>query len=67
VEDPQCDDDLNEVDNEDFVMFDNQDDSEETEEDEGPYVSVLDLCLKLFKLRANPLGLARFSVEEKVQ
>ena len=67
VEDPQCDDDLNEVDNEDFVMFDNQEVSEETEEDEGPDVSVLDLCLKLFKLRANPLGLARFSVEEKVQ
>ena len=60
VEDPQCDDDLNEVDNEDFVMFDNQDVSEETEEDEGPDVSVLDLCLKLFKLQANLLGLARF-------
>ena len=49
MEDPQCDDDLNEVDNEDFVMFDNQDVSEETEEDKGPDVSVLDLCLKLFK------------------
>ncbi len=67
MEDPQCDDDLNEVDNEDFVMFDNQDVSEETEEDKGPDVSVLDLCLKLFKLRANLLGLARFSLEEKVQ
>jgi hypothetical protein len=67
VEDPQCDDDLNEVDNEVFVMFDNQDVSEETEEDKGPDVSVLDLCLKLFKLRANPEGLAWFSLEEKVQ
>ena len=63
-----CDDDLNEVDNEDFLMFDdNQDVFEEAEEDKGPDVSVLDLCLKLFKLRANPLGLARFSLEEKVQ
>ena len=68
VEDPLCDDDLNEVDNEDFVMFDdNQDVSDETEEDKGPDVSVLDLFLTLFKLRANPLGLARFLLEEKVQ
>jgi hypothetical protein len=67
VEDPLCDDDLNEVDNEDFVMFDdNQDVSEETEEDKGCDVSVLDLRLKLFTPRANPLGLARFSLEEKV-
>ncbi len=43
MEDPLCDDDLNKVDNEDFVMFDdNQDVSEETEEDKGPDVSVLD-------------------------
>ncbi len=68
VEDPLCDDDLNEVNNKDLVMFDdNQDVSEETEEDKGPDVSVLDLCLKLFKLRAIPLGLAQFSLEEKVQ
>ena len=46
MEDPLCDDDLNEVENVDFVMFDdNQDVSEETEEDEGPDVSILDLCL----------------------
>jgi hypothetical protein len=68
VEDPLCDDDLNEVDNEDYVMFhDNQDVSEEAEEDKGPDVSILDLCSMLFKLRANPLGLARFLLEEKVQ
>ena len=39
--------------------------SEHTEE-EGPDGSVLDLYLKLFKLRSNPLGLERFSREEKV-
>jgi hypothetical protein len=38
---------------------DDQDNSE-TESEEGPDLSVLDLYLKLFKLRANPLGLARF-------
>ena len=31
-----------------------------------PDDSVLDLHLKLLKLRANPLGLARFSPEEEV-
>ena len=68
AKDPLCDDALNEVDNEDFVMFDdNQDVSEEAEEDKkGSDVSILDLCLKLFKLRAIPLGLAWFSLEEKV-
>ena len=68
VEDPLCDDDLNGVENVDFVIFDdNQDVSEETDEDEGSDVSVMDLCLQLFKLLANPLGLVRFSLEEKVQ
>ena len=65
--------DVNDVD-EDFVVdddgfpdgdADNQDVSE-TEEEEGPDLSVLDLYLKLFQLRANPLGLARFSREEEV-
>ncbi|KAI2503114.1 hypothetical protein MHU86_11305 [Fragilaria crotonensis] len=67
--------DVNEVD--DYIMFeddgipeqgdaDDQDISE-TESEEGPDLSVLDLYLKLFKLRANPLGLARFSREERVQ
>ncbi len=69
--------DLNAVENDDIVMFDdialsnghagNQDISNKTEEEEGPDVSVLDLCLELFKLQANPLGLLRFSPEEKVQ
>ena len=45
---------------------DNQDISE-TESEEGPDVSVLDLYLKLFKLRMNPLCVARFSREEGVQ
>ena len=44
----------------------NKDSSQENEEEEGPDVSVLDFCLELFKLRANPLGLLRFSLEEKV-
>ena len=58
MKDLLCDDDLNEVDIEDFVVFDdNQDVSEDTEEDECPDVSVLDLCLKLLKLQANPLEL----------
>ncbi len=59
--------DLNAVEDDDFVMFDNntlsdgdasnQDVSNKTEEEEGPdYFSVLDLCLELFKLQANPLG-----------
>ena len=39
---------------------DNQDISE-TELKEGPDLSVLDLFLKQFELRANPLGVARFS------
>ena len=70
--------DLNAVEDDNFVMFDdntlsdddagNQDASNKTEEEEGPDESVLDLCLELFKLRrANPLGLLRFSPEEKVQ
>ena len=60
----------------DFVFDDNavpegndadDQDIPETESEEGPDLSVLDLYLKLFKLRANPLGLARFSCEERVQ
>ncbi|KAI2491467.1 hypothetical protein MHU86_23104 [Fragilaria crotonensis] len=57
-------------------MFDDNDDGDagnqdafektEEEDEEGPDLGVLDLCLELFKLRANPLGLARFSQEEKV-
>ena len=42
-------------------------DISKTESDKGSDLSVLDLYLKLFKLRANPLGLARFSWEERVQ
>ena len=67
--------DVNEVD--DYIMFDDDgipeqgdaddQDISETESEEGPDLSVLDLYLKLFKLRANPLGLARFSREERVQ
>ena len=78
VDPPQHVMDLNAVEDDNFVMFDdnallsngdenNQDVSDESEEEEGPDVSVLDLCLELFKLRANPLGLARFSPEERVQ
>ena len=70
VDDSLRDDHLNEVDeDEDFGMLfdDDKDVPEETDEGEGPDVSVLDLCLKLFKMRANPLGLARFSLEEQVQ
>ena len=65
------------VEEDNFVMFHdsilsdgdtgNKDSSQENEEEEGPDVSVLDLCLELFNLRANPLGLLRFSPEEKVQ
>ena len=44
----------------------NRDVSNKTEEEEGPDVSVLDLCLELFKLQANPLGLLHFSPKEKV-
>ncbi|KAI2512006.1 hypothetical protein MHU86_2294 [Fragilaria crotonensis] len=68
--------DLNAVDDDNFVMFDDNDDGDagnqdafektEEEDEEGPDLGVLDLCLELFKLRANPLGLARFSQEEKV-
>jgi hypothetical protein len=42
-------------------------DISKTQSEEGPDLSVLDLYLKLFKLRANPLGLARFAREERVQ
>ena len=69
--------DLNAVEDNDFVMFDdntlsdvdagNQDISNKTEKEESPNVSVLDRCLELFKLQANPLGLLCFSPEEKVQ
>ncbi len=70
--------DLNAVEDDDSVMmFDdntlsdgdagNQDISNKTEEEEGPDISVLDLCLELFKLQANPLGRLHFSPEEKVQ
>jgi hypothetical protein len=66
--------DVNNVD-EDFVVDDNgfpdgdpdNQDVSETEDEEGPDLSVLDLYLKLFQWRANPLGLARSSREEKVQ
>jgi hypothetical protein len=37
------------------------------EEEDQPDQSVLDLCEKLFLLQSNPLGLERFSREEKVQ
>jgi hypothetical protein len=37
------------------------------EEEDQPDRSVLDLYEKLFLLRSNPLGLERFSREEKVQ
>ena len=64
ADDPLCDDDLIEVDNEDFVMFDdNQDVSKETEEDKGPDVSVSDLCLKLEEIR---LTFRRVSSREKL-
>jgi hypothetical protein len=66
--------DVNDVD-EDFAVDDDcfpdgdadDQDVSETEEEESPNLSVLDLYLKLFRLRANLLGLARFSREEKVQ
>jgi len=45
---------------------DNQDISK-TESDKGPDLSILDLYLKVFKLQANPLGLARISWEDRVQ
>ena len=48
------------------VMLTTQDISE-TESEEGPDLSILNLFLKLFKLRMNPLGVARFSREERVQ
>lgn len=72
VEDPlRVEDVTNEVEDVDFVMFDDDADddtlSEDAEGEEGPDISVLDSCLKLFKLRANPLCLSRFSLEEKVQ
>ncbi|KAI2497560.1 hypothetical protein MHU86_16963 [Fragilaria crotonensis] len=40
--------------------------SDASEGEEGPDAGVLDLYLKLFQLRDNPLGLARFSREEEV-
>jgi hypothetical protein len=62
--------DVNDVDD-DFVVDDDgfpDDDADDQDvSEEGPDLSVLDLYLKLFQLRANPLGLARFSREEKVQ
>ncbi len=45
---------------------DNQDISK-TESDKGPDLSILDLYLKVFKLQTNPLALACFSREERVQ
>jgi hypothetical protein len=78
VEDELHTEDFNFLDDGDHVLFDDEyafpcagdaDDrevSEGIEGVEGPDVSVLDLYLKLFKLRANPLGLSRFSREEEV-
>lgn len=69
---------VNGVDDEDFAAIDddngfpndNVDEedvpSDASEGEEGPDASVLDLYLKLFQLRDNPLGLARFSREEEV-
>jgi hypothetical protein len=69
---------VNGVDDEDFVVIDEDDafpngdvDEEDvltdaSEGEEGPDACVLDLYLKLFQLRDNPLGLARFSREEEV-
>ena len=66
------------VEDDDFVMLDDDDvgrdagDADDCNiyeangEGETPDDSVLDLHLKLLKLRANPLGLARFSPEEEV-
>lgn len=68
------------VEDDDFVMLDDDDEDvgrdagdaddcnvyEANGEGETPDDSVLDLHLKLLKLRANPLGLARFSPEEEV-
>ncbi|KAI2513350.1 hypothetical protein MHU86_1121 [Fragilaria crotonensis] len=65
------------VDDEDLVVIDDDDgfpndnlDEEDaftdaSEGKEGPDAGVLDLYLKLFQLRNNPLGLARFSREEE--
>ena len=69
---------VNGVDDEDFAAIDddngfpndNVDEedvpSDASEGEEGPDAGVLDLYLKLFQLRDNPLGLARFSREEEV-
>ena len=69
---------VNGVDDEDFVVIDEDDafpndyaDEEDvptdaSEGEDGPDASVLDLYLKLFQLRDNPLGLARVSWEEEV-
>ena len=69
---------VNGVDDEDFVVIDEDDvfpngnvDEEDvptdaSEGEEGPDAGVLDLYLKLFQLRDNPLGLALFSREEEV-
>ena len=69
---------MNGVDDEDFVVIDEDDvfpngnvDEEDvptdaSEGEEGPDAGVLDLYLKLFQLRDNPLGLALFSQEEEV-
>jgi hypothetical protein len=69
---------VNGVDEEDFVVI-NEDDAfpngdldeedvptDASEGEERPDAGVLDLYLKLFQLRDNPLGLARFSREEEV-
>jgi hypothetical protein len=70
--------DANGVDDEGFVVIDEDDDfpdgdvdeedvpTDASEGEEGPDAGVLDLYLKLFQLRDNPLGLARFSREEEV-
>jgi hypothetical protein len=57
-------------DDDDFVhssFEDNHPDVPSEEEEGHADHSVFDLYEKLFKLRSNPLGLERFSLEEKVQ
>ena len=57
-------------DDDDFVpaSFDDDHPDVPSEEEEGHADhSVFELYEKLFKLRSNPLGLERFSLEEKVQ
>jgi hypothetical protein len=70
---------VNGVDDEDFVVIDEDDafpngklmrrmslPTNASEGEEGPDAGVLDLFLKPFQLRDNPLVLARFSPDEEV-